>query len=458
MLSGFSFNRGLKTIVGNGRLLQSFSHNIIDNGAIVFEDDTIIDIGKTYDMKAKYQNSQYHNAENKIIMPGLINCHGHYYSLFSRGLALKDPPGKTFLEVLERLWWRLDRSLQHEDSYLSAAAFNIEALKSGCTTVFDHHSSPNCIEGANDDIARAALECHIRNNIAYEVTDRNGLEGAKLGIEENRRFIERCYKTNPNPLLTASFGLHTSLTCSDDTLSKAVEALESVKEARNRVGFHIHVGECLDDEEICIKRHGKRIVDRLLSFGIARERSIFAHCVHLDDHELDLVKKSGTTIVTNPSANTGNAVGIARAVDIMKRGIPLTLGSDAITYDMFQELKFLYFIQKLNYRDPRVMGADSLRVLMEGNSNLASKIFKKKVGVLQPGAFADIILVDYDSPTPVSIENFTWHAVFGLSCANVNSTIVGGKFVVKNKELLTVDEKEILARCREREPGVAERF
>lgn len=228
--------------------------------------------------------------------------------------------------------------------------------------------------------------------------------------------------------------------------------------AQEKVGFHIHVAECLDDEEFCMKNHGKRIVDRLMSMGICGERSIFAHCVHLDDHELNLLSKSETTVVTNPSANMGNAVGIARCVDMLKKKIPLALGTDSITYDMLQELKFLYFAQKLNYRDPRVMGTDSLRTLLQGNSDLASKVFTKKVGVIEPGAFADLILVDYDSPTPVSTDNFTWHAVFGLYGENVNSTIVGGRFVMKNKELMTIDEKEIRAKCRERFPGIVERF
>lgn len=236
-----SLGRSLKTIVGNGRLLRNLSSEIEENSAVVFEDDTIIDLGKTPEMRKKYLGTRFINAEDKLIMPGFINCHGHYYGFFSRGMALKDPPAFTFLEVLERLWWRLDRALEHEDNYLSGAALNIAALKAGCTTVVDHHASPTCIEGANDDIAKAALDCHIRNHIAYEVTDRNGMEGAMAGVEENRRFIERCYKKDPHPLLAASFGLHAAFTCSDKTLQACVNALNSVPEAAGKVGYHIHV-------------------------------------------------------------------------------------------------------------------------------------------------------------------------------------------------------------------------
>lgn len=452
------FNRGIKTIIGNGNLVQDLSHDILKNGAVVFEDDTILEVGKTEDMRKKYRGAKYINAEDKYIMPGFVNAHGHYYGLFSRGLALKDPPAYTFLEVLERLWWRLDRALQHEDNYLSGAAFNIVALKSGCTTIVDHHASPNCIEGANDDIARAALDCHIRNHIAYEVTDRNGMEGAFAGIEENRRFIERCYKKDKNPMLAASFGLHAPFTCSDTTLRKSVEALQSVKEALPYVGYHIHVAEGKYDEDFSMKNYGKTCVQRLVDFGICGPNTIYGHCVHVNDEELDLIKQTGTNIVTNPASNLNNAVGLPRTEAILKRGIPLALGTDGMTYDMLQEMKFLYCAQKLNHKDPRVMGYDSLKLLMEGNSKLVSKAFPKKVGVIEPGAFADVILVDYLGPSPVTIGNLPWHMVFGMSSSNVHSTFVGGRQVVKNHELLTVDEKEIMARCLERQPGIAERL
>ena len=458
MLSATRTFRGLKTIVGNGRLIRSLGHEIEANGAVAFEDDTIIDVGQTTDLRKKHYGARFVNAHDRLIMPGFINAHGHYYGFFSRGLALKDPPAYTFLEVLERLWWRLDRALQHEDSYLSGCACNIAALKAGCTTVVDHHASPNCIEGANDDIAQAALDCHIRNHIAYEVTDRNGMDGAYAGIEENRRFIERCYKKAPHPLLAASFGLHAAFTCSNETLKKSVEALHSVPEALKYTGFHIHVAEGLYDEEDSIKKYGKTVVERLVEYGVAGPTTIYGHCVHVNEKELELIKKTGTTIVTNPASNLNNAVGLPKVVEIMKKGIPLALGTDGITYDMIQELKFLYFGQKFNYRDPRVMGSESLQTLMTGNSTLVSKAFPKKVGILEKGAYADIILVDYDNPTPLSTGNLPWHMVFGMSGANINRTIVGGRTVVKDGELLTIDEKEIMAKCRERQPGIAERL
>jgi len=409
-------------------------------------------------MRKKYNTAKFMNADGKLIMPGLINAHGHYYGYFSRGLGLKDPPAYTFLEVLQRLWWRLDRALQHQDNYLSAAGYNISAIKAGTTTIVDHHASPNCIEGSLDDIAKAALDCGIRNHIGYEVTDRNGMEEGYLGIEENRRFIERCYKTEKNPMLAASFGMHAQFTMPDELLSKSVEALESVREAKGKVGYHIHVAEGKYDEEFAQEKYGKTCVDRLVEFGVCGPETIYGHCVHVNDHELDLIKETGTNLVTNPASNMNNTVGLPRAVDIVKRGIPLALGTDGITYDMFQEMKFLYFGQKFNYKDPRVFGGESLQVLMEGNSKLASKAFQKKVGVIEKGAFADIILVNYDVNTQMNVGNLPWHMVFGMTGADVDTTICAGKVIMKNRELLTIDEKAVMAKCRERFPGIAERF
>ena len=458
MLSAFSHSRGLKTVVGNGKLLKGLAYEFQDDHAVVFENDTIIETGKTDEMRKKHYGAKYVNAEGKLIMPGLINSHGHYYGFFSRGMGLKDESPSNFLEILQRLWWRLDRALEHEDNYLSAAICNIAALKAGTTTVVDHHASPNSIEGSLDDVAQAALDTHIRNHICYEVTDRNGMKGAYQGIEENRRFIEKCYKKDPNPMLGASFGLHAAFTCSDETLRKSVEALNSVPEALPYAGYHIHVAEGLYDEEFSMKNHGKTVVDRLVEIGIAGPTTIYGHCVHANDHELDLIKKTGTNIVTNPTSNMNNALGLPRVLEILKRGIPLALGTDGITYDMIQELKFLYFAQKLNYRDPRIFGSESLEALMNGGSKLASKAFKKKVGVLEPGAYADMILVDYDIPTSLCKGNLPWHIVFGMSSLNVHSTIVGGRMVMKNRELLTIDEKAVLARARERTPGIWQRF
>lgn len=405
-------------------------------------------------MKKKYPGSVFVNAENRLIMPGIINAHGHYYGLFSRGLALKDPPAYTFLEVLERLWWKLDKALLHEDNYLSASCYIIDAIKAGTTTIVDHHASPNEIIGSLDDIAQAALDANIRNHLCYEVTCRNGKEGALAGIEENRRFIERVYKTDQNPLLAAAFGLHAAFTCTDEVLAKSKEALESVSQAKGKVGFHIHVGEGLYDEEHSMKEFGKRVVQRLTQFGIGGPTSIYGHCVYIDDSELELIKKQGTTIVTNPASNLNNAVGLPKAVEILKKGIPLGLGTDGITYDMFQELKFLYFAQKMNYKDPRVFGTESLQCLLDTNSKLVSKAFQKPVGVLKPGAFADIILVDYDEPTVLSGGNLPWNNVFGMNGSMVQTVIIGGRMVMKNRELLTIDEKEIKAKTREHAPGV----
>ena len=447
-----------RTIVGNGLLLRSFNHEFEEDSAVVFENDVILECGKTAEMRKKYGlGAKFIDAEGKIIRFPDINAHGHYYGYFSRGCG-KPKPSKTFLEVLENLWWRLDKALDHEDNYLSAAAYNIAAIKSGVTTIVDHHASPSCIEGSLDDIAQANLDCGIRSHLAYEVTDRNGMDGAMAGVEENRRFIERCYKTNKNPLLAASFGLHAQFTCSDKTLDACKEALESVKEARGKVGFHIHVGEGLYDEEHCIKNYGMPAVHRLVEHGICGKESIYGHCVHVNDDELELVKKTGTTVVTNPTSNMNNAVGLPRVMKMLQMGIPVCLGTDGITYDMTQELKALYFANKHLNKDPRVMGYESMEILANNNAAFVSKAFERKVGVLEPGAYADLIIVDYPIPTVLTRGNLPWHIVFGMSGANVDTTIVGGRVLMRHRKLLTVDEEEIAAKCRERTPIIWEKL
>ena len=227
MLNTLSFKRNLKTIIGNGRLLRSFSHDIIENGAIVYEDDTILDFGKTHVMRSKYPTSNYYNAENKLIMPGFINAHSHYYSpLFwqnsCHAIHQRKPSPKSSSVSGGVLIGLSNTKTATSQRCVSISKRSEPVARRFLITI--HH-----LTASKEQQTNAAIQCHVRNNIAYEVTDRNGPEGSQLGIEENRRFIEKCLKKSPNPLLSASFGLHASLTCSDDTLRKSVEALKSVR-------------------------------------------------------------------------------------------------------------------------------------------------------------------------------------------------------------------------------------
>ena len=186
---------------------------------------SIVSVGPTDDLRARYPGARFVDADGGLILPGFINAHMHYYSAFSRGISTKDAPAQNFMEVLERLWWRLDKALSLEDCYYSGLICMIDCIKNGTTTVLDHHASPHAVRGSLFELARAARETGIRNCLCYEVSDRDGPEIMRRGIEENMEFI-RVAREEKDDLLAGTFGLHASITLSNGTLAACREAME----------------------------------------------------------------------------------------------------------------------------------------------------------------------------------------------------------------------------------------
>ncbi|MCU0503886.1 MAG: amidohydrolase family protein, partial [Anaerolineae bacterium] len=267
-------------------------NELISDGAIYVEGDTIAEVGATAALAAKYPTAERLDAAGKLILPGSICGHTHFYGAFARGMAIPGAPATNFVEILERLWWKLDRALLWDDIRASALICLVDAIRHGCTTLIDHHASPNVIDGSLDIIADAVKETGLRASLCYEVTDRNGMAGAAAGISENVRFIKRCL-SQPDPQLAASFGLHAALTLSDQTLEASARAVEGLAA---RTGFHIHVAEDKADEDQSLRKYNLRVVERLRNFGILGPRSIAVHCVHLDEYEKDMLKESGTWV------------------------------------------------------------------------------------------------------------------------------------------------------------------
>jgi putative selenium metabolism protein SsnA len=352
------------------------------------------------------------------------------------------------VEILERLWWKLDRALLWEDVRYSALVCLVDAIRHGTTTLIDHHASPSAIDGSLDIISDAVKECGLRASLCYEVTDRNGAKGAQAGIAENVRFLKRC-RQERDPRLAGSFGLHAALTLSDATLEECVAAASSLD-----TGFHIHVAEGIADQEESLRKYNLRVVDRLNRLGILGPRTIAVHCVHLDAYEKDILRETGTLVTHQPRSNMNNAVGLPDVVGLLKRGIPVALGNDGFSNNMFSEMKAAYLAHKLNSHDPQAMPGDAVMwMAYANNANLCRQFFSKPVGELSAGAYADIIFVDYAPPTPLTPGNLPWHIIFGVDGAHVTHTIVGGKVLMRDRQLITLDEDAIMAKAR----GLAER-
>ncbi|MBT8199446.1 MAG: amidohydrolase family protein, partial [Acidimicrobiia bacterium] len=296
--------------------------------------------------------------------------------------------------ILEQIWWRLDSALDLEMLEWSARLGALEALESGTTAIVDHHESPNAIEGSLDVIARACADVGVRVLTAYGVTDRNGPEGAKQGLEENRRFISE----GGNALV----GIHAAFTCSDETLENAAGMASDLG-----VGVHIHVCEGPEDKDAAQRLR-----------GLARADWLLAHCVHLpSDHKLE------GTILHNPRSNLNNSVGYAEPARFSN---PVMLGTDGIGANMIESFRLAYVMQRST--NVTATPDTAWRWLEQGWE-------------LFPEARNDVVTWSYDPMDP-------WHIAFtpGIRPLRVE---VDGEVLLDESGPTRVDANEVRAKARE---------
>lgn len=432
-------------LIGNGRLItHTAATPYLEDGCVAVEGNLIADFGTTADMRAKYPGATFEDATGRVIMPGLINAHTHIYSSFARGLSLPQAePNKDFIDILENMWWRIDKVLNIPDSEYSAYSTGLESVRYGVTTLFDHHASQNHIEGSLFAIAGALQNIGLRASLCYEVSDRDGTAAADTAIRENTAFIDYA-AGDTSDMIKGMFGLHASFTLSEQTLEKCVAAMGG----RN-AGFHVHAAEGIADLHDSLAKYGKRVIERLHDAKILGEKTLAIHNIHINAAEMDLLKATNTMAVHNPESNMGNAVGCTPALQMMQRGVLLGLGTDAYTQDMFESLKVANLIHKHHQCNPSIGFMESFDMLFKNNAAICSRFFDRPLGIIEKGAYADIVIADYTPHTPLHAGNIAGHIIFGMMGRCVDSTMINGRFVMKDRVMQTVDEQAVLAKARE---------
>lgn len=412
------------------------SDRVVQDGCIGVEAERIVYVGPA--AGAPRDAEERISLAHRIVMPGLIVAHTHLYSFLARGLAPAVAP-EDFVGILEHLWWRLDRALEPEDVYWSAMGGSLSALLCGTTTLIDHHASPSCIGGSLEQIALALGQVGIRGALSYEITDRHGHDGAMAGVEENLRGLSLAAQ-RPG-WLAARMGLHASFTLDDATLDSV---------AAHGCGVHVHVAEDMADVRTSVQRFGETPLQRLQRRGMLSPESIIVHGVHLTADEIGPLAASGACLVHNPRSNMNNGVGAADISAMMTAGIPVAIGTDGMGPDPGPEIMTALLLVRHQSRDPAA-GWDAVRrAYCTGNTELASRIFGRKLGRLEVGAAADFVARAYDPPTPLTSATWWAHFLFGLSEAPVDRVVVGGRELVKGGEPLLLDAKRTWAACRER--------
>ena len=429
--------------------------SVLKNQYLLIDGSKIQKLGNMSELINALPQDQIIDARGRFVLPGNTCSHTHFYGAYSKGLAIPGDAPAAFPEILEKLWWKLDKSLDLEDVYYCAMVCLIDAVRHGTTTLFDHHASPNSISGSLNKIAQAVMEIGLRASLCYEVTDRDGGEKIKSGIKENLEFIEYTRKNNKlSEQLSSMFGLHASLTLSDKTLNLCRNEIPA------DTGFHIHAAEHSIDEYDSIKKSGKRVIERLNAFGILGPKTIVAHAVHIDLNEASLLKATETWVSHQPRSNMNNAVGMSQIESLMDADIKICLGNDGFSNAMWDEWRACYLAHKVWNLDPRRMSADSIvDMAVTNNAALIKNQFNGlEVGVIKEGAKADLIIVNYHPVTPITPGNFPWHIIFGFRDSMVDTTIVDGILIMQERELVNIDEEKIFAEAEKSAQNVWKRF
>ncbi|MBS6644905.1 MAG: putative aminohydrolase SsnA [Clostridiaceae bacterium] len=430
-------------VIGNGRMITRDNSNpFVECGAVAIDGNTIVKVGSLDEVKKAYPDAEYIDAKGGVIMPSFINVHEHIYSAFARGLSINgyDPHG--FLDILDGMWWTIDRHLTLDQTYLSAMATYIDSIKNGVTTVFDHHASFGHIEGSLFRIEEAARETGVRSCLCYEISDRDGKDKAKASVKENVDFIKHA-QADDSDMIAGMMGMHASFTISDETMELCAASKPE------GVGYHIHVAEGIEDLHQCLKAHGKRIIDRLMDCNILGDKTLAAHCIYVNKHEMELLKETDTMVVHNPESNMGNACGCPPTMEIFHTGVLTGLGTDGYTHDMTESYKVANVLHKHHLCNANAAWSEVPAMLFEGNARIANRYFKKPLGVLKEGAAADVIVTDYIPLTPMNADNVNGHILFGMTGRSVVTTVANGKVLMKDRILTGIDEEKVMADCRQ---------
>lgn len=424
-------------ILKNATAIEFEPARIRENIDIAIKDSEILAIDSN--LSARFPAAKIKPMNGRIVMPGIVCAHNHFYSGLSRGIMAQIPPCPDFISTLKNLWWRLDRALDEEALYYSGLISALEAIKSGCTAVIDHHASPNFISGSLHTLRSAFLKAGLRGMTCFETTDRNGgLAELEAGIEENINFAKYIDSTKGKEpyLVEAHIGAHAPFTVSNDGLGLLQSAIKETQR-----GLHIHVAEDHYDVSHGHDKYGKDLLLRLAEYDLIDHKTLIAHGLYLSPNDIQLLNQNDAFLVHNARSNMNNHVGYNAQLANYHN---VALGTDGIGSDMFEELKFAFF----KHRDAggKLWPDSFTRYLWSGNT-LLTRNFNAQFGRLESGYKADLTICDYAAPTPLQAENILGHLAFGLSSAHVDSVMIDGVMVYENRQF-TFDHQPIYAEAR----------
>lgn len=435
-------------LIHNGLVVTADKRGKIhENGYIKVSNGKITEIGSG---EPRSSADTIIDASGCVVIPGLITAHTHLYGILLRGASMNIKPPTDFAQVLQRVWWPVDSALTVDDAYASALSASADMLRNGSTFYADTYSGPNSIEGSLDAIAKGTKEVGMRGMVAFEITERNDPNEARRGLQEGINFVNSLQEDG---LISGMMSLHASFTVGDEIVTKAVE------EAKNLgIPITVHTSEGLVDLYHNLETSGERTVERLNRLGVLGKKTVLAHCVHVNKHEIDLIAKTGSSVAHNPMSNMLNAVGVAPVPAMLERGITIGLGNDGWIYDPFENMRCALTIHKLASGNPSAIGPDEI-FKMATLDGARCYGLEKKIGSLEKNKLADIVILNGTIvPTPLTKESVVGHLLNTFSGGDVRDVFVGGKQVVRNRQMTTISDEQITKISRDSARGLWSRL
>ena len=409
---------------------------ILEGHSVAVEGGKVVEIDRTSNLEKKHGRADVIDASGRIVMPGLVCSHSHLYGMLLRGAPLNIEPPSDFTQILQRVWWPMDEAMNFEDAYASALVASVEFAKSGVTTFADTYSGPNSISGSLDHIAKAVEEVGIRGFVAFEATERHSAEEGAQGVQENIRFAEKT-ETKPNAKAKPLLSIHASFTVSDDLIRRVKELA-----VKYHIPITIHASEGMVDLHHNLENYGKRTVERLRDVGLLGRNTVVAHCVNIDEKEIGILADTDTGVAHNPMSNMLNAVGVAPLLDMLQKKVRVGLGNDGYIFDMFENMRAAFLLHRVHHKNPNAI--DPYTVLEMATINGAGLYgMEEEIGSIELGKRADVIIIRPNVlPTPLNVNTVVGHLINTVDGDDVETVLIDGKPVVKNKKLLTVDEEK----------------
>jgi cytosine/adenosine deaminase-related metal-dependent hydrolase len=408
---------------------------------IAVDGDSVKTIGSHADLLAQFPDADIVDATDCAITPGFVNAHHHMYGVLSHGIPLDQAP-KDFRAFLEEFWWpRMEDALDHATIQAAVEMACLEMVRSGVTTFYDVLEAPLALPGCLEAEAEVVRRWGLRGVLSFEATQRVSRENGELGLRENAEFIESSRQAGGG--VSGLMCFHTTFTCDADFIRQAFALGE-----KHDALVHFHCSESRYEPEQALRQFGLRPIEYYAKLGVLGPRAFASQCVQIDQNEIDLLARHGARVSHMPLSNCEVGGGIAPAPAMLAAGVPVSLGTDGYVNNYFALMRGAFLIHKAHLENPQAMPAHVVwkmaTLLGAYDLNMADRI-----GQLKPGYAADLVLIDADTPTPLSAGNLMDQLLLWRDPAHVRGVMCAGRWLMRDGEAPGVDEARVRARCRE---------